>query len=221
MYRLITQSRIAQIVILLAALLIVGIAGFYVGVRHEGKDIPVPAYTARTYTSDAIGISFEYPPSLGEPQEAVLERGECEPDSLTERDACEHRYIGFANGKDVKWFLSAESKLYTLHPLPREGFYEDTLTAASIDEYCSHGLYPLSCSKSTNSHGLRVVKVGYSPACNGFELCSDEIFFVNFIETKNQSYPVIAVWYDRSEEGRIPDSAIDQIIESLTSTAVE
>ena len=216
MYALIQKSRIIQGAILLLAFLVVGCLGFYIGTAHEGPAGALgPASSMQTYASREIGISFELPSELGELQESVLERGECDPATRTETDQCEHRYIGFVRDGTPLWFLSAESRLYTMHPLPREGSYEDTLTAAGIEDYCTHGLYPLSCTTSTNPHGLRVVKVGYAPACNGFEACGGDVFFVNFIETKNPDYPVIAVWYDRSRKPYVADSVMDRIVGSI------
>jgi hypothetical protein len=198
-----------------ALFFIVASVGFYIGHRHEGEPLPLmPAASLQTFTSSSLGVSFEYSPAFGSLIEQVHERGDCPQEKLIATDACEHRYIGYEKLGTMRWLVSAESRLFALHPLAREGLYEDTLRSQDIDSYCSQG-YPLSCTQSTNTHGLRVVKVGYSPACNGLEVCSDQVFFLNFIETKNVNYPILVLWYDRSEERSIPDSVIDEMVQSM------
>lgn len=211
------QSLAARVALFLGVLLLVAVVSFYAGVRHESGADPLLAPATETYRSQAMGLAFEYPTTFGEVLEEVHERGECDPAILTDTDRCEHRYIGTMRDGAARWFLSAESRLFALHPLPREGRYEDTLRAAEdIEAYCEKGS-PLSCATGENAHGLRYVKVGYSPACNGFETCGDQVFFVTFIETGNDDYPVVAAWYDRSGKTEVPDATIDRIIASLRS----
>lgn len=215
MYKTVINSPLLRALLLGVALVIVAVLGFMLGAAREGEGHSVQdAYSARTYVSPALGIAFEY--SLASPiEEAVSERGDCPSELRTPKDQCDHRYLGVAGKNGTLWFMSAESALFAQHPTPREPSREDTLHTWDIHKYCEQGLYPLSCVKSVNAHGLTVVKVGYLPACNGFEECGDDIFFVIFIETKNPSYPVIAMWYDRSGDQVIPDSVVDQIVDSL------
>jgi len=215
MYRTIIQSPGLRALALAVVLILVAVLGFCVGIiREDGSLLPQAAPTARTFSSDTLGIAFEYS-SPGTLEERVFEKGECPAALLTENDQCDHRYIGFTGDTGNLWFLSAESSLFMRHPLPREGMREDTIHSQNIDDYCTEGLYPLSCEKSTNAEGLRMAKVGYLPACNGFEECGDQTFFITFIETKNPVYPIVAVWHDRSEERAVPDTVIDEIIASI------
>lgn len=210
------SSRVFRALLFVVLLLFVAAVGFYVGHRHEGEPLPLMQPAAlQTFTSPSLGVSFEYAPAFGHLIEQVHERGDCPQEKLLATDACEHRYIGYEKSGTVRWLMSAESRLFALYPTAREGRYEDTLRSQDIDSYCSQGLYPLSCAKHTNAHGLTVVRVGYSPACNGLEVCSDQVFFLNFIETKNTNYPILVVWYDRSEERSIPDSVIDEMVQSM------
>lgn len=218
MYRTIIHSPRLRVLALTVILILVAGLGFCIGVIREGGSLVPHAETvARTFSSDALGIAFDYS-FVGDLEERALEKGECPADLLTDDDQCDHRYLGFAADGTTLWFLSAESELFTLHPLPREGMREDTIHTQDIEEYCTQGLYPLSCEKSTNEHGLRTVKVGYLPACNGLEACGDQAFFITFIETKNPAYPILALWYDRSEERSVPDAVIDEIVASMRTS---
>lgn len=217
MYRTIIHSPNLRVLVLIVILVLVAGLGFCIGVIREGGSlVPKSEPATRTFSSEAIDIAFDYT-STHVLEEQVLEKGECSEALLTDDDQCDHRYIGFEAGDKTLWFLSAESRLFTLHPQPREGIREDTIHSQDIEEYCTLGLYPLSCEKSTNREGLRTVKVGYLPACNGFEACSDQSFFITFIETKNPAYPIVSVWHDRSEEGFVPDAVIDEIITTMRS----
>ena len=211
----IKQSLPARIALFIVIFTLIAGMSFYAGVRREGGTFPLAVPTTETYASPAMGIAFEYSSELGEIREEAQELGECDDSLLTASDGCEHRYLGTTRANEPRWFFSAESRLFSLHPLPRERRYEDTFSEKDIEDFCAHGPLPLSCAKMTNEHGLEYVKVGYSPACNGFEVCSDQVFFINFIETKNPDYPVVVVWYDRSGKSEIPDEYIDQIVTSM------
>lgn len=215
MYRTIIHSPALRLLVLTVILLLVAGLGFCIGVIREGGSlVPHTLIAARTFSSDALGVTFDYS-FAGTLEERVFEKGECPADLLTEDDQCDHRYLGFTANGAALWFLSAESKLFTLHPLPRERMREDTIHSQNIEEYCTQGLYPLSCETDTNEHGLRIVKVEYLPACNGLEACGDQGFFITFIETKNPAYPILSLWYDRSEERSVPDAVIDEIVASM------
>ncbi|HWH16362.1 MAG TPA: hypothetical protein VNU25_02150 [Candidatus Paceibacterota bacterium] len=215
MNKILISSPYLRAAALLGILIVVATLGFLIGEIREGEgDVSWVPVAPRTFTSDAIGIAFEY--SLrNELVEEVLERGECPEGAATAADACDHRYLGFTDGDSTLWFLSAESALFAKYPLPREGSREDTLRTWDITEYCTQGLYPLSCVESTNANGLRVVEVGYAPACNELESCSDEAFSVFFVETQNPAYPIVALWRDRSVHRFVPDEVIAEIIGSL------
>ncbi len=221
MYKTVINSVPLRASVLGAALIAVAALGFFIGMIREGNEGALREVSfVRTYSSPVLGIAFEYVHE-NEVVEAVREYGECPQGAVTAADGCDHRYLGFRGKNHVSsWFLSAESALFARYPIPREPSREDTLHTWDINRYCEEGLYPLSCEKSTNSHGLAVVKVGYMPACNGFEDCGNEAFFVTFVETKNPAYPVVALWHDRSEERAVPDTVIDSIIDSMRSLPI-
>lgn len=209
------RSRSSKTVLFALALILAVVVGYVVGVQRAGGELPFGFCSYSHYESSVIGIEFDYPTKCGDIKEEVLERGICEEGSLTPEDQCEHRYIGLTLSGEDHWFLSAASRQFSFHPTPREPRYEDTPHLEDIERYCSESSNPLSCVRATNAQGLNMIKVGYSPACNGFEECTNQNFFVTFIETRNANYPVVTVWYDRAEKHPIPDDAINQIINSI------
>lgn len=192
---------------------------FYLGIEFQ-KHVQSDVWFAgkAMYTSEVIGVTFSYPKSLGPIDEEVLEKGECSDRMKTKEDGCDHRYAGFVGEHNrKKWFLSAESALFIQNPTPREGRSEDTLRVENVENYCTGGPNPpVSCKKGINDFGLRYIKAGFTPACNGFEVCSDQLFHLYFIETGNEHYPVV-VLLSESSAGRydVPGEAIEGMVRTM------
>ena len=191
---------------------------FYAGIQVEKyRKSNIWSGGMATYASETMRIALTYPRSLGAIDEEVLEEGECPTSMKTVEDLCDHRYLAFIGENNEKeWFLSGESVFFTKHPTPREGRYEDTFSSGDIESYCSYGHNPpISCEKGVNDNGLKYVKAAYKPACNGFETCGDDLFYMYFVETNNENYPVVVLLYDGSGGYRVPDDAINVIVKTL------
>jgi hypothetical protein len=183
--------------------------------------VPTPVEQAKmteTYTSQKLGIEFEYPKEWG-PIEEVVEKG-CmfgNEGKITATDPCEHVSLRATGLPDRTFFLSAYSKLFRLYPNPRGGYWGDlagTLTDQNFaGNYCRDKATS-TCTTLTSKGGLVIAYDKNKNVCTEDDCSTSEVYFVKLPQA------FFGAVLSTSELQSVPDASekLNKLVDSIGFT---